>query len=154
MSLHINLPSSYPVGLHAPLLPGTTAPQTGTRSQQRWQRTGRTCSAIACPEKLSRGHVGTGLLARSHVQYAHCCVHLWRGRGASFSEHWALQLLSLLHWHLRSHLWSPAGAWWCPSASGSGTPSEGRSLQRRAGWLTSWQVLEMTGDINRGNNRW
>lgn len=140
---------AYPVGLHAPLPPGTKAPQTRTTSRQRWQRTGRTCSATACPEKLSRGHGGTGLLVRLRVQCVHCFVHLWRGHGASFSEHWVLHLLFLLHRHLRPPLRSPARAWWCPSVSESGILSEGRSLQRRVGWLRSWQVLQMVGDRKR-----
>lgn len=136
--------TSYPADLHAPLQLGTRALQTGTRSQQRWQQKGRTCSAIACPGKSSIGPGGTAPLVHLHARFVHCFVHLWRAHGASFAVHWALRLLLLLHLHqhLRSPLWSPAGAWWCQSVSGSGILSEGRNSQRRGEWLRSWRALQ------------
>lgn len=116
---------SYPAGHHAPGPPGTTAPQTGTKSQQTWPWTGRTCSATACPEMLSIGHACTEHSARWRVRCARCCVHLWTGHASSFSKS---------HPHRICH---PVRVLKHLSVSGSGKPSEGRSYERKEVWQMS-----------------
>lgn len=81
----------YPADLRAPWPPGTRALRRQTRSLQRWQRRGRTCSATAYPGKSSTGRGGRGPPARSRARSEHCSGRLWRGLCASFSEHQGLR---------------------------------------------------------------
>lgn len=116
--------ASHQAGPHAPTLSDTIALQIRTRFLQRWLWIWRTCSAIACPQMLSKGHACTKYSTRWHVQSAHCFCHLWREYASSSSKS------QQIYQH-------PVRALKHPSVSGSGKPSVEGSYAMEKMWLMS-----------------